>query len=129
MPRPEYLTCSSAKKLTRRVKLTHTERNGAVLGMPCSELALALGHVPQVAGQPGVVCLRTRQLPIFIKVGVSCCSGGRAQARTQHLDIDVRRDIERNGLHHAALEQRQALSATALLAVLLPHARALASWP
>ena len=104
-----------------------------MLGMPCSELALALGHVPQVAGQPGVVCLRTRQsaahLAIFIKVGVPCCSGGRAQARTQRLDIDVRRDIERNGLHHAALEQRQALSAPALLAVLLPHARALASWP
>ena len=87
-----------------------------MLGMPCSELALALGHVPQVAGQPGVVCLRTRQLPIFIKVGVPCCSGGRAQARTQRLGIDVRRDIERNGLHHAALEQRQALSAPALLA-------------
>ena len=78
---------------------------GAVLGMPCSELALALGHVPQVAGQPGVVCLRTRQLPIFIKVGVPCCSGGRAQARTQRLDVDVRRDVGRNGLHHAALEQ------------------------
>ena len=122
MPRPDVQHANTASK-------ANTERNGAVLGMPCSELALALGHVPQVAGQPGVVCLRTRQLPIFIKVGVPCCSGGRAQARTQRLDIDVRRDIERNGLHHAALEQRQALSAPALLAVLLPHARALASWP
>ena len=54
-----------------------------MLGMPCSELALALGHVPQVAGQPGVVCLRTRQLPIFIKVGVPCCTAdGRKRARS-----------------------------------------------
>ena len=124
VPRPDV-------QLTRRVKLTRITRSATA---PCSACHAVNSRSRWAMCRRWPVSQESSasapfQLPIFIKVGVPCCSGGRAQARTQRLDIDVRRDIERNGLHHAALEQRQALSAPDLLAVLLPHARALASWP